>query len=395
MKDLKDRIDGFLEKLINKPWKKGLVSILGFIFIPWLWWLYLILLGYWAIKNWKDNRKMVIKRLTIGGAIFVVLVTVVVLIDNAYGAVTVSGIPNLTRKKTLKLEGKSSYKDGKIQITGAAYDKAVEIDGNGKFSIEIELKENENVLSLEPTSKDGKKGWKKELKITLDTTPPSLDLDTSSVTESEKIEIKGKTESGATVILFKGNDEIMKLEKVKGGFSFNQITLQKGDNKFKIISSDNAGNEKIKEFSITYDTAKAEAAAKAKAEADAAAKAKADADAAAAKAKADAEAGEKAEATKELDAEVRFSSTAFMIKNKESKNWTNCKFVLNGKLFGSDYTYNSSMGIIAQDSVIIPMNEFPKSDGTRFNPFSMKAKNLFISCDVVSNHRTGYYIISE
>ena len=112
-----------------------------------------------------------------------------------------------------------------------------------------------------------------------------------------------------------------------------------------------------------------------------------------AEAKAQAEA--KAESEKELDAEVRFSDVAFMIKNKEDKDWANCKFVLNGKVFGSDYTYKTTEGINANDSVIVAMREFTKGDGTRFNPDATKAKNLFLSCDVGTNHRTGYYAISE
>jgi len=113
------------------------------------------------------------------------------------------------------------------------------------------------------------------------------------------------------------------------------------------------------------------------------------------KIKKDTEEKAKAEAAKELDAEIRFSSTAFQIKNKEAQDWTGCKFVLNGKVFGSDYTYKTTAGINANDSVIIPMNEFTKGDGTRFNQFSTKPKNLFLSCEVNNNHRTGYYAISE
>ena len=104
----------------------------------------------------------------------------------------------------------------------------------------------------------------------------------------------------------------------------------------------------------------------------------------------------KAEAdAKELDADIRLSSTAIKIENKETQNWTNCKFVLNGKLFGNDFTYKTTAGIIANDSVIVPMNEFTKSDGTRFNQYTTKAKNLFFSCEVGSSHRTGYYALSE
>ena len=129
--------------------------------------------------------------------------------------------------------------------------------------------------------------------------------------------------------------------------------------------------------------------------ADALAKKQADEAKAKQEAEAKAQAEAKAEAEKELDAEVRFSDVAFRIKNKEAKDWANCKFVLNGKVFGSDYTYKTTAGIVANDSIIVAMREFTKGDGTRFDPYSTKAKNLFLSCDVGANHRTGYYTISE
>lgn len=118
-------------------------------------------------------------------------------------------------------------------------------------------------------------------------------------------------------------------------------------------------------------------------------------EAAAEKKRANEEKAKEAEAAKELDADVRFSSTAVMIKNNESKNWTGCKFVLNGKLFGSDFTYKTTEGIDAKDSIIILMDDFTKSDGTRFDPYSTKAMNLFLACEVGSNHRTNYYTFSE
>ena len=186
MKKIKEKVDNIFKIMTDKVWKKILICIVGFIFIPWLWWLYSILAGYWAIKNWKTNKKMVIKRLSIGVAIFVVLVTATVLVNNAYGAVSIGDVPKLTKQKTLRIEGTSSYKDGKIQITGVKSDKTISIDGTGKFSTEIELKENTNELLLEPTSKDGKKGWTKESKITLDTIAPNLDVDSlNSETETE------------------------------------------------------------------------------------------------------------------------------------------------------------------------------------------------------------------
>jgi len=159
-------------------------------------------------------------------------------------------------------------------------------------------------------------------------------------------------------------------------------------------SKTNTTNDKKATTAETTKTLTPEEQAKKEAD-DALAKKQADEAKAQKEAEAKAQAEAKAEAEKELDAEVRFSDVAFMIKNKEDKDWANCKFVLNGKVFGSDYTYKTSEEIVANDSVIVAMREFTKGNGTRFDPYATKAKNLFLSCDVGANHRTGYYTISE
>lgn len=212
--------------------------------------------------------------------------------------------------------------------------------------------------------------------------PPTLTLNGAIKTEAQgqKYRIAGQVNPSVSKV--KVNDVEVKVES-DGQFSY-ILQLKDGQNEI-IISATNGG--KTVEAKRTVNKLSAEEIAKRKADAEAKAKAEAD--------KKVQEEAQKAEVTKELDAEVRFSTTAFMIKNKESKDWANCQFVLNGKLLGSDFTYKSSEGIKANDSIIILMSDFTKSDGTMFNVYTTKPKNLFISCDVGSNHRTGYYAISE
>ena len=109
----------------------------------------------------------------------------------------------------------------------------------------------------------------------------------------------------------------------------------------------------------------------------------------------DAQAKAEAEAGKELDADIKYDSTTLIITNKETQDWTGCRIVLNSKIIGSDYSHQVN-GVIGEDnSYIILMNEFAKKDGTRFNPYYTKVKNLFISCDVEGNQRDAYYETGE
>lgn len=203
--------------------------------------------------------------------------------------------------------------------------------------------------------------------------------DSSKEVMAESFELKGKVSPvNSSLKLTKDNKTYIATSNLdkNGNFDY-KLSLNEGDNNFS-LTADNHG----KTFSISKKLIR-KLTQEEVSKKDVELKQKADEEEA------------KAEVAKELDAEVRFSSAAFMIKNKETQNWTSCKFVLNGKLFGSDFTYKTTTGINANDSIIISMNEFTKGDGTRFNSYSTKAKNLFISCDVEGNHRTGYYTISE
>lgn len=95
----------------------------------------------------------------------------------------------------------------------------------------------------------------------------------------------------------------------------------------------------------------------------------------------------------ELDANVTYNAIAFKIDNKEDYDWGNCKFEINGKFFGGGYVYKATKNVKANDSLVIPFSEFTQ-DGKRFNFFSEKPEKLFISCDVMGQHRTNFFGIN-
>ena len=95
----------------------------------------------------------------------------------------------------------------------------------------------------------------------------------------------------------------------------------------------------------------------------------------------------------ELSGNVTYNAVAFKIENKEDYPWSNCKFEINGRTFSSGFSFKSADEVKAKDSIIIPFAEFTK-DGKRFDFYTQKPENLFISCDTGSQHRSNYFTIN-
>jgi hypothetical protein len=92
-----------------------------------------------------------------------------------------------------------------------------------------------------------------EINDTTPPAPPTLDL-VPKYTNKETFEITGKTESGATVILFLNNDKEEILANKEGEFSYT-FKLNRGENSFSAKAKDAAGNEsqKSKVYKIIFD----------------------------------------------------------------------------------------------------------------------------------------------
>ena len=90
----------------------------------------------------------------------------------------------------------------------------------------------------------------------------------------------------------------------------------------------------------------------------------------------------------ELKATVRFTGTQFIIVNKNNFAWTNVKLDINPGTFKSGYVYKVSK-ISSNKEYTVGAMQFAKGDGTRFNPFTMKPKEIFIACDTPKGR--GYY----
>lgn len=94
-----------------------------------------------------------------------------------------------------------------------------------------------------------------------------------------------------------------------------------------------------------------------------------------------------------LDLTIRFSSLGIQITNNESLELSDCLLNLNPGLIRSGYTYQIKL-ISAGDTFPVLFDEFTKSDGTRFNYYDTKPKDLFIVCtDTSGNSRDNYYLL--
>ena len=84
--------------------------------------------------------------------------------------------------------------------------------------------------------------------------------------------------------------------------------------------------------------------------------------------------------TKTLDAGIIFNGTQFIITNKDNYAWTSVKFMLNSGIISGGYVLRYSR-IEAKTTYTVGVLQFTKSDGTRFNPNTMKPQSIVILAD--------------
>lgn len=89
---------------------------------------------------------------------------------------------------------------------------------------------------------------------------------------------------------------------------------------------------------------------------------------------------ETSQPAKTLSARIRFDGTQFTITNNNTFNWTNVKFELNSGILKGGYILRQGR-IKAKNTYTVGALQFAKSDGTRFNPFTMKPQSIFIFAD--------------
>ncbi len=92
--------------------------------------------------------------------------------------------------------------------------------------------------------------------------------------------------------------------------------------------------------------------------------------------------------TTNLDGNVSYNDLQFKVSNTEQKDWEYCHFTLNNDYHYPGSSFSDKAGPIkAGETVFINASNFAKSDGTRFNPYSVKPQAINVDC----NGRFGYW----
>jgi len=94
--------------------------------------------------------------------------------------------------------------------------------------------------------------------------------------------------------------------------------------------------------------------------------------------------------TIDLDATVKFDGTQFIITNNDYFDWENVKLEINSRGLRSGYIYNAGK-LESGTTYTVGAMQFAKKDGERFNPFTMKALNFSVWCDLSGGKNGLYY----
>jgi len=140
----------------------------------------------------------------------------------------------------------------KISVNGEEIAKVL-TDKDGRFtSKNIRLKEGENTITAVTLREDKESSPSQPLVIAYKKNPPKLDISAPDdgqrfLAETKEIIISGETDPGNRVTI---NDRFAIVGQ-NGKFNY-KVTLTDGDNNFKIIATDIAGNQTIVERKVIY-----------------------------------------------------------------------------------------------------------------------------------------------
>jgi len=162
-----------------------------------------------------------------------------------------SFVPEATNSAILSISG-FTEPGAKVKIKFNDEEFNSKADEEGKFLIEkLALREGKNEVSALAIDEAGNQSdYSEPLEIIYDNESPKLEIESpknGSAVEEQNIEVKGKTEPGARVLV---NDHLVILDE-EGGFS-TKLMLKEGGNEITIVAQDSAGNKTEKKISVTY-----------------------------------------------------------------------------------------------------------------------------------------------
>lgn len=163
-------------------------------------------------------------------------------------------LPSATNKEKITVSGSAQPKQTiKLYINGKYVDK-VTVNENGSFSFENALlDEGDNNISAKSLNLSRESDYSQNVSIKYIDKLPSLDInkpnDQQIISQGDShISVEGKTDPDALVSI----NDYQTIVDNDGNFSY-LLNLQKGENKIKVVATDEAGNKTIKELSVTLN----------------------------------------------------------------------------------------------------------------------------------------------
>ncbi|QQG40491.1 MAG: cadherin-like beta sandwich domain-containing protein [Candidatus Levyibacteriota bacterium] len=177
---------------------------------------------------------------------------------NVYVAPPVlDALPSATNSATIAISG-SALENQTIQLflNGEKEDEK-KVDKKNTFSFaDIQLKQGENFIQAkaiqnDPSSKQQESDFSNSYTIIFKKDAPALNLESPNDKQSfgkddKTVTVKGKTDTGTQITV----NDLWAIVDNEGKFSYD-LPLQNGENKIKVIATDEAGNKTEKEITVT------------------------------------------------------------------------------------------------------------------------------------------------
>ncbi len=161
--------------------------------------------------------------------------------------------PDFTNQKNINLSGNSEA-GANVKITFNGDEQSSLADKDGNFSFAFDLNDGDNIFSAIAVDTAGNVSQKtKEYKITFDNKAPDLTINSPSDgaqffgSKQRQVTIQGTTEVGSKITI---NDRIISVDGT-GKFQYT-TTLNDGENKFNLKSTDEAGNITEKDLVLNF-----------------------------------------------------------------------------------------------------------------------------------------------
>lgn len=200
--------------------------------------------------------KFVGTALIVLGVLFVLLAILVVFLSRRPASVNSDlpvpsiNAPKQTKEESIKVKGETED-NGSVMfwVDGNIYPEVATANGEGKYEINIEAKEEgEYKIAAAyvkgfPVKQRSEKS--KEVKVLVDRTPPSSDakLDYEKVVSGDKMTIRGNTEPNTKVTVKLNGEEYSTTSDENGDFVVEDIRLSPGSNRMSVVFEDEAGNQ--------------------------------------------------------------------------------------------------------------------------------------------------------